>query len=411
MADLRLESDRDQTVIAHLEEFSARVSIVLVVLAALTVLLSQRIDGVLIHWLETLAPCSDCMVVFEPGAWIGLRWTAAIVIAGIMTVPLAVQQAVVFASPALLPGERRRLVSGLMVTSTLGMAMALWFGLRAAPWLYMQTMTTVQSTGLVLALDAVGLVELTLAVMWIMALLGAASGASLGAGLLGRLDRERVRMWRWRISLPIVLLMVGSTWVTMNDLRWPLAIVGALVLELPLLPWRTSEPRWLPTVFDADGTRRRLLVVDCACEGAFGSPLRPPPAAFGHCTARGLCVRPDERTALLERVQDGNATDVVVVGCTTAPLPERFHEAIQSAGATLRGLDLRAVEHRRPGIDADAMTAQRDLALNALTDPWSEEAARERSNQHLATVEKEIMFGPLPASFPTGQLWLERDPQ
>ena len=34
MADLRLESDRDQTVVGHLEEFSARVSIVLVALAA-----------------------------------------------------------------------------------------------------------------------------------------------------------------------------------------------------------------------------------------------------------------------------------------------------------------------------------------------------------------------------------------
>lgn len=411
MADLRLESDRDQSVVGHLEEFSARVSIVLVVLAGLTVLLSQRIDEALMQWLDALAPCSDCMVVFEPGAWIGLRWTAAIVFAGVLTLPLVVQQAVAFASPALLPGERRRLTFGLVATSTLGMAVAVWFGLRAAPWMYTQTMTTVHSTGLVLALDAVGLVELTLAMMWIMALLGAASGASIGAGLLGRLDRERVIMWRWRISLPIVLLMVGSTWVTMNDLRWPLAIVGALVLELPLVPWRNTEPRWLPTVFDGDGTRRRLLVVDCACEGAFGPAVRSPPAEFGHCTARGLCARAHERTALLERVQDGNATDVLVVGCTTAPLPERFHEAIHSSGATLRGFNLRAVEHRRPGIDPDAMTAQRDLALSAMTDPWSEEAAHERTMQHLATVENEVTFGALPASLPTGQLWLEHDPR
>jgi len=411
VADLRLESDRDQTVVGHLEEFSARVSIVLVALAALTVVLSQRIDGFLMEWLDALAPCSDCMVVFEPGAWIGLRWTSAIVIAGVLTLPLVVQQAVAFASPALLPGERRRLTFGLVATSSLGMAVAVWFGLRAAPWLYTQAMVTVQSTGLVLALDAVGLVELTLAMMWILALLGAASGASLGAGLLGRLDRERVVMWRWRISLPIVLLMVGSTWVTMNDLRWPLAIVGALVLELPLMPWRNTEPRWLPTVFDGDGTRRRLLVVDCACEGAFGAARCPPPAEFGHCTTRGLCHRPRERTALLERVQDGNATDVVVVGCTTAPLPSRFHDAIHSSGARLRGLNLRAVEHRRPGIDADAMTAQRDLALNAMVDPWSEESAYERSMLHLASVEREVMFGAPPASFPTGQLWLERDPR
>ena len=240
-----------------------------------------------------------------------------------------------------------------------------------SPWVYAQAMTTVDTTGLTLALDAVQLVELTLAVMWIFALLGATVGATLGAGVFGRIHRENIATWRWRISLPVVLLIVTSTWTTTNDLRWPLAIASALLLEMPLLPWRNTAPRSLPTVLDAEGGRRRLLVVDCACEGAFGLPPYPPKESTGHHIAQGLCARMNERTSLMERIQDGRATDVVVVGCSTAPLPQAFKEAVASAGAQLRGLNLREIEHRRPSIQPRSMACQRDLLLSAFVDPWS----------------------------------------
>ena len=411
MADLRLESDREFSVIGHLEEFSARTAFVLMVLVVLTAAISLRTDGLLMWWLDQLAPCTDCMVVFEPGAWIGLRWSMAIVCAAVLILPLSVHQAVTFASPGLLPTERKRLRNGLVAASGLGLGIALWVGWQAAPWVYAQAMTTVESAGLTLALDAVTLVELTLAVMWIMALLGAACGATLGAGLLGQLDHEKVAMWRWRVSLPLVLLIVTSTWTTTHDLRWPLAIASAILLEMPLLPWRNTPPRGLPVVLDGDGARRRLLVVDCACEGAFGAPTHPPEANLGHHLARGLCVRYQERTALLERIQNGRASDVVIVGCSSEPLPERFKVAVASTGANLRGLDLRQVEHRRPSIEPASMTQQRDLALSAMVDPWSTSAAGERTSVCLSKTERVVVSGPLPASLPPQHLWLPHDPR
>ncbi len=411
MADLRLESDERLSIVGHLEEFSARVTLVVLILVAMTVVLSQRTDDLLMWWLSVLSPCSSCMVVFEPGAWIGLRWTTAIVCAAVLSLPLVVHQSVSFASPGLLPSERRRLRLGMVVTSIVGVSIALWFGWRGAPWVYAQAMTTVDTTGLTLALDAVQLVELTLAVMWIFALLGATVGATLGAGVFGRLHRENIATWRWRISLPVVLLIVTSTWTTTNDLRWPLAIASALLLEMPLLPWRNTAPRSLPTVLDAEGGRRRLLVVDCACEGAFGLPPHPPKESTGHHIAQGLCARMNERTSLIERIQDGRATDVVVVGCSTAPLPQAFKEAVASAGAQLRGLNLRDIEHRRPSIEPRSMACQRDLLLSAFVNPWSQEAAAQRTIEHLATTERDVVFGPLPASMPPQQLWLQRDPR
>ena len=411
MADLRLESDEPRPIVGHLEEFSARVALILVVLVALTALMSQRTDDLLVQWLNVLSPCTSCMVVFEPGAWIGLRWTTAIVCAAVLTLPLVVHQSVTFASPGLLPNERRRLRFGMVMTSIFGLAVALWFGWNGAPWVYTNAMTTVDSTGVVLALDAVTLVELTLALMWILALLGAAIGASLGAGFLGRLDQDSVSTWRWRISLPVVLLIVTSTWTTTNELRWPLAIASALVLEAPLLAWRGKPPRGLPSVLDADGARRRLLVVDCACEGALGAPTQPPSKELGHHVAQGLCVRLQERTCLMERIQEGRATDVVVVGCSTDPLPHRFKESVASAGAALRGLNLRTVEHRRPSIEPEAMTDQRDLMISAMVDPWSEASAKERTIEHLTTTDREVVFGPLPASIHPQQLWLQHDPR
>ena len=411
MAGLRLESDRDQSIVGHLEEFSARVALVLIAVVGLTAAISLRTDAMLMWWLGELSPCDSCMVVYEPGAWIGLRWTFAIVCSAILCLPLLVHQSVTFASPGLLPLERKQLRNGMVAASLLGLSIALWFGWQGAPWLYEHAMTSVEKTGLVLALDSVSIVELTLAIMWILALLGATSGASLGAGVFGRLDRDKVIMWRWRVSLPVVLLIVTSTWTTANDLRWPLAISSAIVLELPLLPWRNTAPRGLPTVLDADGARRRLLVVDCACEGAFGAPTHPPETGLGHHVAQGLCARYHERTSLLERIQDGRASDVLIVGCTSEPLPPRFKEAVASAGATLRGLDLRSIEHRRPSIEPASMTFQRDLSLSGLVDPWSESAAEHRTRACLESIEMDIVDGPMPTTLHPRHLWLERDPR
>ncbi|MAI09319.1 MAG: hypothetical protein CMA08_01895 [Euryarchaeota archaeon] len=360
MADLRLESDQDLSLVAHLEEFSARITLVLLILIIGTVVLAQHADTMLVRWLDVLAPCTSCMVVFEPGAWIGLRWTSAIVCAGVLTLPLIVHQAVSFASPALLPGERRRLTLGLTCAATIGVGIGVASGGFAAPYVYANAMQTVDSAGLVLALDAVALVQLTLALMWITALLGAASGAALGAGLLGRLDRERVVAWRWRISLPLVLLIVGSTWATTNELRWPLAVMCAVVLEVPLLPWRRREPQTLPAVLDHEGRRRRVMVINCANQGA---PI--PHAQFNnrmyrYSTSKRLGDHQRARTVLIERIQNGAATDVVLLGCPEESLPARFVEAVASTGAGLHYMDHHESGDRNPSIADQDLTKQLD---------------------------------------------------
>ena len=117
------------------------------------------------------------------------------------------------------------------------------------------------------------------------------------------------------------------------------------------------------------------------------------------------------RMTMIERIQDGRATDVVVVGCSTAPLPQAFKEAVASAGAQLRGLNLREIEHRRPCIQPRSMACQRDLLLSAFVDPWSEDAAAQRTIEHLATTERDVVFGPLPGSMPPQKLWLQHDPR
>lgn len=114
---------------------------------------------------------------------------------------------------------------------------------------------------------------------------------------------------------------------------------------------------------------------------------------------------------MLERIQDGRATDVIIVGCSAEPLPQKFKEAIQSTGASLRGLDLRSIEHRRPSIEPASMTAQRDLALAALVDPWSESAARQRTKVCVEGLDRHIVDGPRPATLHPDHLWLQRDPR
>ena len=58
-----------------------------------------------------------------------------------------------------------------------------------------------------------------------------------------------------------------------------------------------------------------------------------------------------------------------------------------------------------------SMTAQRDLALAALVDPWSESAARQRTKVCVEGLDRHIVDGPRPATLHPDHLWLQRDPR
>ena len=117
MGGLKLADDEDVPIENHLSEFSYRASILLLLIAILTVVWSLKIDSILTFSMSILDPCiNSCMNVFEPAEWTALRWLSSALLAVISVGPIAIQQIYSFSAKGLMPGERRWLLSWLSST-------------------------------------------------------------------------------------------------------------------------------------------------------------------------------------------------------------------------------------------------------------------------------------------------------
>jgi len=373
VAGIRNERDVERTLLLHLEEGTARLGFVVLFVAVLTPIITAYTKEFLLAWLQTTSPCAACLTVFEPGAWISIRWTAGLLMATMLATPLMAWNIRAFVRPALLPLEARRFTAGLMVFVAVVVGVSLTTAMFLAPWLYQSAVQSADAASLTQALDAASLARITLALMWILSLTSGALVLTLAAGMVGLLDEGNITSWRWKVNLPLTLILISTTWMTTTGIRWPMALVVLGVLEMGMLPFSKRPVRACPEVLDNDGARRRLMLVECSCDGALAFGDRKPPHPFVHHACANLCGSLKEREAVAERAKDLRLTDVIVAGCTTEPCPAGFGEALRSVGCNLRGLDLRQVEFVRTDSTSRSARQQRDLWIAGVLEPWSEE--------------------------------------
>jgi hypothetical protein len=86
-------------------------------------------------------------------------------------------------------------------------------------------------------------------------------------------------------------------------------------------------------------------------------------------TSAGLVDNQRERTALIERMQDGMATDVILLGCTEDSLPARFVEAVASTGAQLRFMDPQDHEEESAPMTTPSLAQRLDLYVTNVLGP------------------------------------------
>ncbi len=390
MTDVRGERDAAHSVVLHLEEATARVGVVLLFIALLTPAITVLTKDALLAWLTATSPCVECLAVYEPGAWISIRWTAGLLIATLLSTPLVAFNIHAFVRPALLPKEAIRFRFGLMCFVTVVVGVSLYTGTTLAPIIFRFAVSSAESASLVQALDAAALARLTLSAMWILSLTVGTVSLTLAAGVVGRLHEGTASSWRWRVHVPITLVIISTTWMATTGVRWPMAIVVFGVLECGLLPFVRRSPTVCEEVMDQMGARRRLMVVDCSCEGALIQPDVAAPRPFLHHRSTALCASLKERESVVERAKDLRVTDVIVAGCTSAPCPDGFRSALQSVGCSLRGLDVRRSEFVRTVTNARAAREQRDVLLHGLIDPWSEAKAASRLDEALTALPSSI---------------------
>ena len=377
---LQLEHDQRSPVQEHLNELTARVTLLLFLSTLSTIAWLTQVDAILDAVLRYLNPCeTGCLNLFDPAKWSAVRWMTAAVLGLLSVMPFVLHQAWSFARPGLLPAERKWLRNWffagicsviLAVLSTIGLLF---------PFLFDTGHQTHQSMQLDARYDAVHMLSIVIAVIWSEIIVACAVFAMMLAGMSGMLNEETADWWRIRIYGLVLLLLLASL-PEFGGLAVVLVMLAISTIEFCSRKWLRSPP---PTMFgqrkimDSEGSVRNIVMVDCSCSGAALPLPKQLNAPFPIHSAHSLCTSNKEREHLLEKILQHRLTDVIISGCSSNPLPKSFKSNCHSIGCSLRGLDLLQTQSHRT-LPSPFLLTEIELKIATLEDPWPESTIPQR---------------------------------
>ncbi|MDE0869102.1 MAG: twin-arginine translocase subunit TatC [Candidatus Poseidoniaceae archaeon] len=377
---LQLERDQQSPVQEHLNELTARVTLLLFLTSLATVAWLTQVDAILDTVLRYLNPCeTGCLNLFDPAKWSAVRWMTAAVLGLLTVMPFLLQQTWSFARPGLLPAERKLLRNWffagifsviLAVLSTIGLLF---------PFLFETGHQTHQSMQLDARYDAVHMLSIVIAVIWSEIIVACAVFAMMLAGMSGMLNEESADWWRIRIYGLTILLLFASL-PEFGGLALLLGVFAIGTIEMCSRKWLRSPPPTMigqSKIMDDEGGIRNILMVDCSCSGAALPLSKQLNAPFPIHSAHSLCTSNSEREHLLEIALQHRLTDVIISGCSSNPLPNSFKSNCHSIGCSLRGLDLLQTQSHRT-LTSPFQLTEIELKIATLEDPWPESTVHER---------------------------------
>ena len=377
-SELSLSTDSNRPLTSHLDELTGRAGLLLFALLTFSLFWIWWVDEILSYYLQILSPCTveECMSVYAPAEWVAIRWLSVLLLSTICIIPLICWQMHSFASPGLLPRERRWLRRFIGIGGFLAVSAVLGTTLFALPKLYLWAHTGGNASGVSAAYDAVELLRLSLSIaavelVFILALL-----ASLIAGITGLLNAATLSWWRWRLHGISLLLIWALLPADLVGPRMLLMLISVIALEVSFLPFSSSlqGDQILPAgdgILDSQAALRRVAIVDCSCSGACTlTDQYAGSTCMAKHTAQALCLSAEERDILIQEAMMQRWTDVIITGCDSTPLPEHLRKSMDSLSIQMRGLSLLDIVASRPGGEISSKDLQ--FAMAGLNDPWAE---------------------------------------
>ncbi len=408
MNDLHLSSDDRRPVQSHLDEFTRRLTTVIILVIILTGIWSLSIDELLHYTMLQLDPCADaCINIFSPDEWAGTRWLSATLLGLLTAAPFAMVQAYSFARSGLLPSERRAFVVWMVVMGGLAFGSLVFTTTIFLPWLYSYGHSFNDVNGLVGRYDAAEILRISISISWAIILVLAAMSVVMIAGMSKLLWEGNASWWRLRIHGMMLMLL----WLVI-----PSGLPGLLVALtcfasglVELVGWRyfrASMPvaHGLLDLLDEDGGTHRVLYVDCSCFGT--SPRIEPLKGMGMVSYKSICRSPIEQDHLLDVTNRFQATKLVFSGCMIDSFPASYIDSLRFLGCETESLDIAHLSAAR----TDNETVDLTLAMSSLVEPWSEKIMVARS---LLIIENsdvtEIIYGeeiPFGLNLQPKQAWI-----
>ena len=383
----------------HLDEFSRRLTSVVILMVILSGVWSFSIDEILRYLLERLDPCEDsCVNIFSPDEWAGTRWLSAALLGLFSAAPYAMMQAYAFAKPGLLPSERRGLVVWMIMMWILAFGSLVFTINEFLPWLYSYGHSFNQDTGLVGRYDAAEMLRISISIAWAMILILAAMSVVTIAGISKLLWSGNASWWRLRIHGIMLMLLWLVIPMDLPGLLFTLTIIASGLVEL--IGWKSFRSPMpvgygLNELLDIEGRVHRILYVNCSCCGTTPTNIQPL-QGMGQINYSQVCREIEQQNHLIDAVKRFGATKVVFSGCVVDSFPPSYIDSLRFLGCDAESLNLAQISVIR----TDGNSIDAELAMAWQIGPWSEKSAKERciallQNGNITDVKcgKSIPFG------------------
>ena len=363
-----LEGDEYNTPQSHLDELTARATVLFVSVFMLTVIWSFFIDDVLGSLLTMLDPCkSDCMNVYDPAQWSAVRWSASLLLALFSVLPLMLHHVHQFSRPGLLKAEFRALRRWTISSACLVVISAYLLVVELLPKLYSFGYEQHLAAGLLGQYNAVHLLMIAIYLVWVVWLFAGTWLLVRLVGTTGLLTNVTADWWRWRIYGLGGLLLMVTVPSHAHSLALPMVVAYVTTTEVVGRAWYQHQPSSRGNItsrFDAEGRRRRFALVDCSCDGANQHHGFADVSGCSTVPVTSVCRIGSNRETIIEHTMQAGITDVVITGCNTRACPKEFENNIVGLGAQLHGLDLMHLQNHI--VDFPHKTLDVELAMQAL---------------------------------------------
>lgn len=370
---LLLETDRDNTVNSHIDEFTNRMTLVIVSSLIFTAIWMNWIDLILSQLLQIMQPCSsECLNLYDPTRWSAVRWLSATILGILSSIPIFIHQSYSFAKSGLLPSEKKWFLYWI-IGGTIGIisVMAITI-LLIVPRIFSFGHASNIAMGFSPKYDAPLMLQFAISLVWAQMLIVIAGLAMVIAGLTGNLNQKTADWWRLRVHGILVMLLALSLPDVGGMIVFSIIILSILSVELLSLRWTSSTPNISNSkshVYDIEGAKRNILIADCRCDGGCESILLGAEINLNVSSFEGLCNSRKERLSLLDEIRVNRVTDVYISGCNSEPLPHLFKSNCHSLSCDIRGLDLMQIQSYRT-TPQNQLGLDVALAIASQNNPW-----------------------------------------
>jgi len=387
MLDGIIPKDADQSVLQHLSEASNRIQRVVFALVIVAIIWAFLVEDIFSWWLSRipLAEGAGTLTIYSPYSWLDTRWTAVGLLAIWTIMPWLAAEFWWFAKPGLLQRERSWFAAMISIGILFGSFIIIFGWGWGFPKLVSMAQGASSVEGVGSHYDVVSLFQMALSMSWFVLILFLLSLSLTFARALGLVGDDPLDSFRIRLHFVAIVLLYIVTPPALEGLFLAAVITLMFISEFIAnsSPFSIkSRGRPPDTVLDLDGRDRRVLVVDCACEGACPRINKAHLSTYvGIMMSEGLCLRSEEVEHLIERVAREKLTDVVITGCDGNPIPGELKKSLLSNGCNYSGLNRLSNKLNSESASSEIVDFANIIDLARASRPWSKDAqARAQRN-------------------------------